>query len=44
VDFIDRHDLRAERRVTHRSSIEETPDAFWVADTATTGRVLFIWP
>jgi propanol-preferring alcohol dehydrogenase len=41
--FLMDHDLRLERLVTHRFSIEEAPEAFRLFDTGQTGKVVFEW-
>jgi len=41
--FLVRHKLPLEAMVTHRFAIEEAPEAFRLADTARTGKVVFEW-
>jgi propanol-preferring alcohol dehydrogenase len=41
--FLVRHQIPLEAMVTHRFSIEDAPEAFRLADTARTGKVVFEW-
>lgn len=43
-DFVRRHEIRLDSVISHYFSIEEGPEAFRTADTATSGKVCFTFP
>jgi propanol-preferring alcohol dehydrogenase len=43
IRFIQTHRLPLERMITHRLALQDAPEAFRVADSATAGKVLFVW-
>lgn len=43
ASFLVRHKIPLSAMVTHRFGIEEAPEAFRLADTARTGKVIFEW-
>jgi threonine dehydrogenase-like Zn-dependent dehydrogenase len=44
VDFVRQHRLPLEKMITHRLPLSDAPRAFELADSAATGKVIFVWP
>jgi L-iditol 2-dehydrogenase len=44
VEFVRHREVPLERIVTHKVPLAEAPAAFKLADTATTGKIVFAWP
>ena len=44
VEFVRKREVPLDRIVTHKVPLAEAPAAFKLADSATTGKIVFAWP
>jgi threonine dehydrogenase-like Zn-dependent dehydrogenase len=43
IEFVRKRQVPLEQIITHRVPLAEAPAAFQLADTATTGKIVFTW-